>query len=115
MISWVPVTVIPWKGPVLTIGKIKEVVCDRFGLHMSQLSSTDRHKSISLARMLVVYFAKRATDLSFPEIGRELRRHHTTVMGMNTFVCAAVTGFGPWNARVRMHAEELEKILSEVP
>lgn len=102
----------------LTINEIKAVVCARFGLHTGQLSSSDRHKTVALARHLVVYFAKRATDLSYPEIGRELGgRDHTTAMSSNAKILRAMTE-GPVSPlesrardRIRAHVQALEQAL----
>lgn len=102
----------------ITIIEIKAVVCLHFGIHASQLVAHDRHKMVSLARHLVVYFAKRATDLSYPEIGRELGgRDHTTVMSSNVKIQTAMAE-GPLpvvemraRERIRTHVRELERDL----
>jgi chromosomal replication initiation ATPase DnaA len=99
----------------ITITEIKAVVCLHFGIHASQLVSPDRHKMVALARHLVAYFAKRATDLSYPEIGRELGgRDHTTIMSSNAKIQAALAE-GPISRvemrareRIRTHVRELE-------
>ena len=102
----------------ITFIEIRSTVCLHFGIHPTQLASPDRHKMVALARHLVVYFARRATDLSYPEIGRELGgRDHATIMSSNAKIQAALAE-GPTSRvemrareRIRTHVRDLERDL----
>jgi chromosomal replication initiator protein len=88
----------------MTLDQIVAVVCKRFGLRREQILSTDRHKSVALARHLVVYFARRMTDMSYPEIGIALGRDHGTIMKAEEKICGAAPG-----SRIAHRVAELEQ------
>ena len=43
-------------------------------------TTKDRHKNIADARAVAMWVARKRTSMSFPEIGREFDKDHTTVM-----------------------------------
>ncbi|HYO24098.1 MAG TPA: DnaA/Hda family protein [Lacipirellulaceae bacterium] len=60
---------------------ILAVTARYFGLSQSALTGPSRRRSLVQARNMVVYLARRHTDLSYADIGRALgNRDHTTIM-----------------------------------
>lgn len=59
---------------------ITHAVALAFGISAVEIIGRDRHKSISEARAVSCYVARRCTRMSFEEIGRALNMHHTSVM-----------------------------------
>ncbi len=72
MVGSEPVTV--------TIDKILHTVSSHFGVSTDDLKSRKRNNSVSAARHIAVYLIKNLTTCSFPAIGREFNRDHTTIM-----------------------------------
>jgi chromosomal replication initiator protein len=69
----------------VTIARIQEAVCERFGLSVSELVSPKRSHSISYPRQVAMYLSRELTDASLPKIGKEFGgRDHTTVMHANS-------------------------------
>ncbi|MGL6279080.1 MAG: chromosomal replication initiator protein DnaA [Gaiella sp.] len=65
----------------VTIGRIQEEVCDRFGLSVGELISPKRSQAVSYPRHVAMYLSRELTDASLPKIGKEFGgRDHTTVM-----------------------------------
>jgi chromosomal replication initiator protein len=70
---------------VVTIERIQELVCDRFGVTIGELTSERRSQSIVYPRQVAMYLSRELTDSSLPKIGREFGgRDHTTVMHATT-------------------------------
>jgi chromosomal replication initiator protein len=63
---------------VVTIERIQELVCDRFGVTIGELTSERRSQSIVYPRQVAMYLSRELTDSSLPKIGREFGgRDHT--------------------------------------
>ncbi len=63
-------------------GIINAIVRDTasaFGIEPEAILSRDRHKSVSEARALVCFVARRCTRMSFPEIARALNLDQSSV------------------------------------
>jgi len=66
---------------IISIDKIQKVVCKHFGLTISELKSSKRSKNITLPRQIGMYLARKLTNLSLPEIGKQFGgKDHTTVL-----------------------------------
>jgi chromosomal replication initiator protein len=66
---------------VVSIERIQELVCDRFGVTMSELKSERRQQSIVYPRQVAMYLSRELTDSSLPKIGKHFGgRDHTTVI-----------------------------------
>lgn len=50
------------------------------GLGVSTILGSSRKRSCCATRAAVVYLARTRTGVSYPELGRILRRHHTSVL-----------------------------------
>ena len=67
--------------PAVTIGRIQDVVSDRFGMSVGELCSQRRSQSIAYPRQVAMYLSRELTDASLPKIGKEFGgRDHTTVI-----------------------------------
>jgi chromosomal replication initiator protein len=65
----------------VSIENIQRVVCQEFGLSLSQLKAKNNSRVIAYPRQIAMYLAKELTLASLPQIGREFGgKHHTTVL-----------------------------------
>jgi len=55
-------------------------VCKFFSIEESVIRSTLKNKGTNEARQVAMYLIRKLTNLSFPEIGKEFGRDHTTVI-----------------------------------
>lgn len=67
-----------------TMEPIIEAVAAEFRLPPTSLRGPSRMKALVEARQLATYVARQLTRLSYPEIGRALRRDHSTAMASVT-------------------------------
>jgi chromosomal replication initiator protein len=66
---------------VVSIERIQELVCDRFGVTLAELTSERRAQSIVYPRQVAMYLSRELTDSSLPKIGKHFGgRDHTTVI-----------------------------------
>ncbi len=67
--------------PEVSIERIQELVCDRFGVTITELTSERRAQSIVYPRQVAMYLSRELTDSSLPKIGKHFGgRDHTTVI-----------------------------------
>jgi chromosomal replication initiator protein len=65
----------------ISIENIQRVVCQEFGLSLSQLKAKSNSRAIAYPRQIAMFLAKELTPASLPQIGREFGgKHHTTVL-----------------------------------
>ena len=64
----------------VTFEMIVETVANHYNIDSSMLYGKSRKREISDARQLVMYFAKKDTQLSSTNIGMRLSRNHATVL-----------------------------------
>ena len=55
-------------------------VCKFYNIDDSVIRSTKKSKGVADARQMAMYLIRQLTNLSFPDIGKEFARDHTTVM-----------------------------------
>jgi len=65
---------------VLTLGDIEGVVASFFGITPADIHSTRRTRTVSAARMVTMFLARRHTPMSFPEIARYSGKNHSSVV-----------------------------------
>jgi chromosomal replication initiator protein len=78
-----PTSAMPFRATFrssMSIMRIKEEVCRYYGIQLSEMLSDRRAREVSRPRQLAMYLSKQLTQKSYPAIGREFRRDHTTVM-----------------------------------
>jgi chromosomal replication initiator protein len=63
------------------LGEIRTAVCGRFHVTAEQIAGSSRHRTVVLARALLIHLARQLTTLSFPEIAAALgKSSHSTVV-----------------------------------
>ena len=69
--------------PTWTLDRVLKAVAKQFSVSVVEMRSKKRSKSLVLARNVVFYLARKLTDATFQEIGREFsnRDHSTTLRG----------------------------------
>ncbi len=65
---------------VVTMSDIETVVSTFFGVTPADLHSSRRTRTVSTARMISMYLARRHTRMSFPEIGRFMGKNHSSAV-----------------------------------
>jgi chromosomal replication initiator protein len=69
------------EAAAVSIDKIQELVCERFGVHLDELTGDRRSQNIVYPRQVAMYLSRELTDSSLPKIGKEFGgRDHTTVI-----------------------------------
>ena len=68
----------PW--PIVAEDAILRIVSERRNIPIAVLMSRTQEKLICDARHVVMYLANDVAKRSFPQIGRQLGRDHTTIM-----------------------------------
>ena len=66
-----------------------------YGLKLDDIRGPARHKEVSDARKLAVYVVRRDAGLSFPGIGRLIRRYHSTAIYLYREAQAEINARGP--------------------
>jgi chromosomal replication initiator protein len=65
----------------VTIPRIQQIVCDRFGIVHAELVGQKRVQTVTYPRQVAMYLCRELTDASLPKIGKEFGgRDHTTVI-----------------------------------
>jgi chromosomal replication initiator protein len=64
----------------ITLGDIEAVTAAFFGITPADIHSTRRTKTVSAARMVAMFLARRHTQMSYPEIGRAMGKNHSSVV-----------------------------------
>lgn len=64
----------------VTLGDIETVVASFFGVTPADLHSSRRTHTVSLARAICMFLARRHTPMSYPEIGRFLGKNHSSAV-----------------------------------
>jgi chromosomal replication initiator protein len=57
-----------------------EMVASHYRVRVQDLLGSRRHLTLTRVRALAMYLVRRHTHMSFPELGRLFRKHHTTVL-----------------------------------
>lgn len=60
--------------------KILKVVAEAYGISVDDIKGRRRTKEMAKARQLVAYFLRKINNLSYPAIGRIMKRDHTTAI-----------------------------------
>ncbi len=65
----------------ISIERIQELICERFGVTMAELTGERRSQNIVYPRQVAMYLSRELTDSSLPKIGKQFGgRDHTTVI-----------------------------------
>jgi len=66
--------------------QVIELVARHFGVRLRELRSTSRAARTSTPRQIAIYLLRRHCGLSYPEVARHFRRHHTTALHSDRLV-----------------------------
>lgn len=97
--------------PTWTLDRVLKTVAKQFSVSVVEMRSKKRSKTLVLARNVVFYLARKLTDATFQEIGREFsnRDHSTTLRGARDVAEALET-----DAELRLQVREIvEKLRAE--
>jgi chromosomal replication initiator protein len=102
----------------LTLGDIEAVVATYFGVTPADLHSSRRTRTVSVARMVAMFLARRHTQMSYPEIGQHMGKNHSSaVLAVQRMESVLVNrGELSWMSslgRKSAPAEELVRTLTE--
>ncbi len=64
----------------ITVERVFEKVFKKFGINEEQIKGTKRTKEIAYARHLTIYLIRKMTDLTLSQIGKLMKRDHSTIM-----------------------------------
>lgn len=64
----------------ITLGDIEATVATFFGITPADIHSSRRTRTVSVARMISMYLARRLTRMSYPEIGKFMGKNHSSVV-----------------------------------
>ncbi len=103
---------------MVTLGDIEATVTAYFGITPADIHSSRRTKTVSAARMLAMYLARKHTSMSYPEIGKYIGKNHSSVvLGVQRMEkLLAAGGEISWSSPAgnkNMPASELVDLLSE--
>ena len=70
----------------VTVEHIQRLVAEHFDIRFADMKSKRRPASVAWPRQIAMYFARRLTDLSFPDIANEFEKTHATVLHAVTTV-----------------------------
>ena len=100
--------VVDQKPQELSVEKIRDVVCDYFGLSVDKVLSKSRVREVTNARQIAMYLSKQMTKSSLSEIGRGVgNRDHATVLHS----CSVVNDLMDTDKEFKRNVQELEQIL----
>ena len=68
------------KRLAVNVDHIKKVVAKHFKINLDDFSSKRKTQSIAWPRQIAMYLCTELTDMSLPEIGRDFKRDHSTVV-----------------------------------
>ena len=64
----------------ITIEEVKNCVCRKYGVSLTQILSPERTQSIVTPRQLAMYISRKFTTRSLPEIAKEFDKSHATII-----------------------------------
>ncbi|MCG3179624.1 MAG: Chromosomal replication initiator protein DnaA [Phycisphaerae bacterium] len=68
-------------APAVKLGDVEAMVATYFGLRPADLHSSRKSRTVSTARSVAMYLARKHTGLSFPDIGKYMgNKNHATVI-----------------------------------
>lgn len=64
----------------VTVGDIEAIVTTYFGIMPADVHSSRRTRTVSAARAVAMFLARRHTEMSYPEIARYMGKNHSSVV-----------------------------------
>ena len=98
------------KPSEITVDNILNEVANSFGVTADDIRSANRNSSISLARKIAIYVLRELKDMTYKDIGVELKRNHSTVNISYQDVVDMINK----NVELKSKIDELIKNLKEI-
>jgi chromosomal replication initiator protein len=92
------------------IETIQRTVADFFHIRLADLKSKKRTQHIAFCRQVAMYMCRRLTDCSFPAIGEQFGRDHSTVIHAYNLIARRASN----DSAFRMSIEKIERELKMV-
>jgi len=92
----------------VTIDRILEKVAKKYGIAVEDLKGNKRTKEIAYARHIAIYLLRKLTDMSYPQIGKLLKRDHSTIISSLRTVEEKMGANTPTNNEVTELIKELK-------
>jgi len=89
------------------IESIQRTVADSFHIRLADLKSKKRTQHIAFCRQVAMYLCRKLTDSSFPVIGEQFSRDHSTVIHAHNLIAQRVRN----DSAFRMSIEKIEREL----
>lgn len=93
----------------LSTERIRDFVASQFNVHIIDLQSKSRKRTIALPRQISMYLARKYTDEGLAEIGQAFNRDHSTVLHSIRVITEAMAR----NSSIRGQVDLLSKKLQE--
>jgi len=91
----------------LNIKDIKGAVANYFSIKVSEINSKKRSRNISFPRHIAMYLTRQHTSLSYPEIGIDFKRDHSSII----HACSVVKRKMDADSNIKNIIAEIEKSL----
>ena len=92
----------------MTAETIKQTVCRKYSIRLSDMESSKRKREFTYPRQIAMYLCRELTDLSLPKIGESFGgRDHTTVL----YACNKIREDIKMSEALKDDIEELKSIL----
>jgi chromosomal replication initiator protein len=96
----------------VSIETIQRIVCEHYGIRLTDLLSKKRTRNIAFPRQVAMYLARKLTGGSFPTIGERFGgRDHSTVIHANNTIDRRLKN----DQRLRASVDELERLAHSKP
>ena len=91
-----------------TMAEIRQLVANHFDISEHAIMSQQKGRNISRPRQLAMYYCRKYTQHSLPQIGDFFQRDHTTVM----HACRAIMKAAELDPMLKSHMKVLDHALS---
>jgi len=95
---------------VRTAELICELVSSQFSVSIQEMQSRSRKKGVTFPRQVAMYLARKHTDESLADIGKVLRRDHSTVLHSIKVVAARAVRDGSVSAQLDLLSNKVEQL-----
>jgi len=97
----------------LDIETIQKVVSNAYHVRLADLKSKRRTQHVAFCRQVAMYLCRRLTDSSFPTIGAEFGRDHSTVIHAHNLVARRVSNDPAFRHTMEKMERELKNVRPE--
>ncbi len=97
------------------INTIQQRVCETFHIRLIDLKSTKRTQHLAFCRQVAMYLCRNLTHSSFPAIGAEFSRDHSTVIHACNLIGRRVDNDAAFRALINKIERQLKSLQSALP